>query len=232
MSRNKKGKEALKAGVATIAGGGAGYAVTAGTGLTAVGAIGGGAGIGTAAGPVGAIAGAVVGLAGYGLFNSSDDNAKIIQAVVNEALDLIADTAVDTFAKTGEFTIPGIGKIVRKRREVRTARNPQTGSAIKIPAKTVAEFQIDDTLKDAILSDHVTVDEIFKLIASTAVVAIKMKGEFTIRGIGKLVKQRREARSGRNPQTGVDINISEKTVVKFRLAEAFKDAISDENDDD
>lgn len=51
------------------------------------------------------------------------------------------------------------------------------------------------------------------------------KDGFTIPGIGKLLKQRRKARMGRNPATGESIKIPAKTVVKFRVAKAAKDAI-------
>ena len=48
---------------------------------------------------------------------------------------------------------------------------------------------------------------------------------FTIPGLGKLVKVRRKARMGRNPATGEVISIPAKTVLKFRIAKAAKDAI-------
>ena len=51
------------------------------------------------------------------------------------------------------------------------------------------------------------------------------KDGFTIPGIGKLVKQRRKARWGRNPATGEKIKIPAKTVLKFRIAKAAKDAV-------
>ncbi len=54
---------------------------------------------------------------------------------------------------------------------------------------------------------------------------VKKSGEFTIPGIGKLVKQKRKARVGRNPATGETINIPAKTVVKFRVAKAAKDSV-------
>lgn len=44
-------------------------------------------------------------------------------------------------------------------------------------------------------------------------------------GLGKLIKVKRNARNGRNPATGETIKIKAKTVVKFRLAKAAKDAI-------
>ncbi len=49
--------------------------------------------------------------------------------------------------------------------------------------------------------------------------------QFTIPGIGKLVMVDRAARMGRNPATGETIQIPAKTVVKFRVAKAAKDAI-------
>jgi len=48
---------------------------------------------------------------------------------------------------------------------------------------------------------------------------------FTIPGLGKLVKVDRAARMGRNPATGETIQIAAKTVLKFRIAKAAKDAI-------
>jgi len=48
---------------------------------------------------------------------------------------------------------------------------------------------------------------------------------FTIPGIGKLVKVDRKARTGRNPATGETIQIPAKTVLKFRIAKAAKDAV-------
>ena len=51
------------------------------------------------------------------------------------------------------------------------------------------------------------------------------KGEFAVPGLGKLVKQKRKARIGRNPATGAEIKIPAKTVLKFRVAKAAKDAV-------
>lgn len=53
----------------------------------------------------------------------------------------------------------------------------------------------------------------------------KKNGEFVVPGFGKMVKVHRKARQGRNPATGATINIPAKTVVKFRLSKAAKDAV-------
>ena len=51
------------------------------------------------------------------------------------------------------------------------------------------------------------------------------KNGFVIPGLGKLVKMNRKARMGRNPATGETIHIPAKTVLKFRIAKAAKDAV-------
>ena len=53
-------------------------------------------------------------------------------------------------AKKG-FTLPGLGKLVVVNRKARMGRNPATGEAIKIPAKTVVKARIAKQLKDAVL---------------------------------------------------------------------------------
>ena len=66
----------------------------------------------------------------------------------------------------------------------------------------------------------------FDLLTETAVKETKKNGVFVIPGLGRLVKAHRKARLGRNPQTGEEIKIKAKTVVKFRVAKAAKDAIA------
>lgn len=62
-------------------------------------------------------------------------------------------------------------------------------------------------------------------IVDMAYKGAKSPNGFTIPGVGKLIKQRRKARWGRNPATGEKIKIKAKTVLKFRIAKAAKDAI-------
>lgn len=50
-------------------------------------------------------------------------------------------------------------------------------------------------------------------------------GQCVVPGLGKLVKQHRKARVGRNPQTGAEIQIPAKTVCKFRLSKVAKEAV-------
>lgn len=65
-------------------------------------------------------------------------------------LDLLAETAVKETKKAGVFVIPGLGRLVKADRKARMGRNPQTGEAIKIKAKTVVKFRVAKAAKDAI----------------------------------------------------------------------------------
>lgn len=65
--------------------------------------------------------------------------------------DFIVDTAYKQARATGEFTLPGLGKLVKKQRAARTGRNPATGATIQIPAKTVVKFRVAKAAKDSIL---------------------------------------------------------------------------------
>lgn len=74
------------------------------------------------------------------------------------------------------------------------------------------------------LSKKDTVNFMEKMV-ELAFKEVKKNGVFVIPGIGKLVKVKRAARQGRNPATGETIQIAAKTVVKFRVAKAAKDAV-------
>jgi DNA-binding protein HU-beta len=62
-------------------------------------------------------------------------------------------------------------------------------------------------------------------LAVLAYSEVKKVGEFVVPGFGKMVKVNRKARMGVNPATGEKIKIAAKTVAKFRLAKAAKEAV-------
>jgi DNA-binding protein HU-beta len=70
-----------------------------------------------------------------------------------------------------------------------------------------------------------TAAAVLEELVTLATKEAKSSGQFVVPGLGKAVKANRKARMGRNPQTGAAIKIPAKTVVKFRLAKAFKDAV-------
>jgi DNA-binding protein HU-beta len=70
---------------------------------------------------------------------------------VSEFVDALVGVAYEETKKSGEFTIPGLGKLLKKHREARMGRNPATGESIKIAAKTVVKFRVAKAAKDSIL---------------------------------------------------------------------------------
>ena len=52
--------------------------------------------------------------------------------------------------RSGEFVLPGMVKLVVQNRKARMGRNPATGAAIHIQAKTVVKARIAKQLKDAL----------------------------------------------------------------------------------
>lgn len=67
--------------------------------------------------------------------------------------------------------------------------------------------------------------EFLAAYTAMAIRETKKNGLFVLPGLGRLVRQERKARMGRNPATGAAIKIPAKKVVKFRVAKAVKDAI-------
>ena len=56
--------------------------------------------------------------------------------------------------------------------------------------------------------------------------ALKQGDRVTLVGFGSFEVASRQARTGRNPQTGKEINIAEAKVPKFRPGKALKDAVA------
>lgn len=65
-------------------------------------------------------------------------------------LESLADLAIKETKKNGVFVVPGLGRLVKSHRKARMGRNPQTGEAIKIAAKTVVKFRVAKAVKDSI----------------------------------------------------------------------------------
>ena len=66
-------------------------------------------------------------------------------------LEHLADTAIKETKKNGIFVVPGLGRLVKAHRKARMGRNPATGEAIKIKAKTVVRLRAAKAFKDAVL---------------------------------------------------------------------------------
>ena len=75
----------------------------------------------------------------------------LTKAAAGQIMDSIQGIAIAETKKNGQFVLPGIGKLVKSQRKARMGRNPQTGEAIRIPAKTVVKFRVAKACKDAIV---------------------------------------------------------------------------------
>jgi len=90
-------------------------------------------------------------------------------------------------------------------------------------AKPLTKSQIIVKLAE---QNDMTKKDVSAFLDSLAQLAYReAKKGFTIPGLGKLVLVKRKARMGRNPATGESISIPAKTVLKFRIAKAAKDAV-------
>ena len=89
----------------------------------------------------------------------------------------------------------------------------------------MTKTELQSALAEATQTDKRTAGVFLDTLSNIAYKEIKKNGEFVLPGFGKLVKQKRKARTGFNPKTQQKIKISAKTVVKFRVAKAAKDGI-------
>ena len=89
--------------------------------------------------------------------------------------------------------------------------------------KAMTKSQITSTLAERV---GISKKQSAQFLEELSTLAYKeSKNGFTIPGLGKLVMRRTKARTGRNPRTGEPMKIAAKTVLRFRVAKAAKDAV-------
>ena len=72
------------------------------------------------------------------------------KAQAEQVVETVISTIVDTMKNGDEVSIAGLGIFSVKERAARTARNPQTGAPIQVPAMKVPKFRAAKALKDAV----------------------------------------------------------------------------------
>jgi DNA-binding protein HU-beta len=85
------------------------------------------------------------------LFAHFADRFEIKRAQAREFFDELSMLSEKELKRSGEFVLPDMVKLVVQKRKARMGRNPATGEAIKIPAKTVVKARVVKKLKDAVL---------------------------------------------------------------------------------
>src|SRR5260221_480913 len=85
------------------------------------------------------------------LFSHFGERFEIKRTQAREFFDELTKLAESELKRSGEFVLPGLVKLVVQKRKARMGRNPATGQAITIPAKTVVKARIAKQLKDSVL---------------------------------------------------------------------------------
>jgi DNA-binding protein HU-beta len=83
-------------------------------------------------------------------FPSAAKTAKKLGVSKKVARDLAL--LAERSLKTGEFVLPGVGRLVRVHAKSQVGRNRASGEPIKVPAKKAVKFRISKTSKDAAVS--------------------------------------------------------------------------------
>ena len=86
------------------------------------------------------------------IINAVSESTGFTKADTKRFFEAQADVITTTLKKMRPdddgVTLPSLGKFKVKKRAARTARNPQTGEEIKVPAKKVPAFSSTKSLKE------------------------------------------------------------------------------------
>ena len=77
-------------------------------------------------------------------------DAELSKAAAGAAVESFIDGITRALKKGDSITFVGFGTFKTAQRKARTARNPQTGAAIKIPRLRVVRFSAGKALKTAV----------------------------------------------------------------------------------
>lgn len=84
------------------------------------------------------------------LIQALADGAAMERKQAKAFLEALTALVEKNIKKGGDVPMKGLGKFRVARRKARMGRNPATGEAIKIPAKTVVKFTVAKSLKDLV----------------------------------------------------------------------------------
>jgi DNA-binding protein HU-beta len=79
------------------------------------------------------------------------DAGGVSRKQVDELINGLVDTIVKSVKKGESVKIPGLGIFRLRKMKARIGRNPQTGEAIKIPARKKVGFSVAKTFKESVL---------------------------------------------------------------------------------
>ena len=76
--------------------------------------------------------------------------AKVSKAEAGRLLDAFVKGVEKGLKKEGRVSLVGFLTFEKKKRAARTARNPQSGATIKIPARNVVAVKVGSKLKEVV----------------------------------------------------------------------------------
>jgi DNA-binding protein HU-beta len=166
------------------------------------------------------------------MHNASDGDrlARVLQFIIDDKFDddvlkawveCMVDPAYG-IAHATDDEIKGmlhmIHGMVRSRRNRAASPQPAQPKPVQIePQQPMEKSEVVAHLAAQCGISQEAVEAVLKELAELAVRETNARNVFKIPGIGIMVKQFREERMGRNPQTGEEILIRARTSLKFRL---------------
>ena len=80
------------------------------------------------------------------------DKAGLTKGQAGDAVDAMLDAVTGALKGGDEVRLLGFGNFVVANRKATTARNPQTGAIVNVPASKAPKFRPGKALKDAVNS--------------------------------------------------------------------------------
>ncbi|MFA5758969.1 MAG: HU family DNA-binding protein [Clostridia bacterium] len=78
------------------------------------------------------------------------NKAGLTKADATRALDAFMEGVMKGLKKDAKVALVGFGTFASKKRAARTARNPQTGAKVNIPARNAVSFKVGSKLKASV----------------------------------------------------------------------------------
>ncbi len=85
------------------------------------------------------------------LLNQLAEASGITKRQADQVLTSLVELAQKSVKKGDPVKIPGLGILRLRKMKARMGRNPQTGAAIKIPARKKVGFTVAKAFKDSVL---------------------------------------------------------------------------------
>ncbi|MCF8150883.1 MAG: HU family DNA-binding protein [Burkholderiaceae bacterium] len=84
------------------------------------------------------------------LIEAVAERAELSKAAVNKAIDALTEVITSVISAGNPVALIGFGTFKSVKRAARTGKNPKTGAALKIAAKSVPKFSAGAGLKAAV----------------------------------------------------------------------------------